>query len=160
MDICRDIFLELCGTEGLESLTWGVTCGYMSLCLAVAAVIATIGGARTVKNWKRPTERYTLARMFEHQNMLSVCRNRVASGFTPASTQTDRELHLIADVFARAQQRRHTADYDGNLRWTRTEAMAVIESVERAFASWKAIRQDNIAQDFLVTLLIKERKRQ
>ena len=114
----------------------------------------------TVKNWKRPTERYTLARMFEHQNMLSVCRNRVASGFTPASTQTDRELHLIADVFARAQQRRHTADYDGNLRWTRTEAMAVIESVERAFASWKAIRQDNIAQDFLVTLLIKERKRQ
>jgi len=41
-----------------------------------------------------------------------------------------------------------------------TEAIRAIESVEAAFASWKTIRHESTAQDFLVTLLIKERKRQ
>lgn len=115
-----------------------------------------------VRNWKRPRERYALARMFEHQNMSSVCRScrdNLTSRLARA-TAVETGIHRIADTFATMQQRRHTADYDSSFRWTRTQAIEAVESVEGAVASWKAIRHETTAQDFLVTLLIKERKRQ
>ncbi len=33
--------------------------------------------SETVKNWKRPEERFTLARMFEHAAMEKACKNAV-----------------------------------------------------------------------------------
>src|SRR5580704_5206468 len=58
----------------------------------------------TTKNWKRPTERYTLARMFEHTLMGKVCatkRDQLTALFKThpaASPQLEvlKHLHLVA----------------------------------------------------------------
>ena len=55
-------------------------------------------------------------------------------------------------------QHRHTADYDGDAKWTRTDVLNKIQAVEDAFESWKEIQNEHEAQNFLVTLLLKETK--
>lgn len=112
-------------------------------------------------NWKRPEQRASLARMFEHGKMKSaserqraVC-NHFLNSDPPAGPSLDRarHLHRVADTFFRAQQQRHTADYDNSARWTRTEVTSQIKEVEKAFASWRAIRDEPDAQAFLISLL-------
>ena len=120
----------------------------------------------TTKNWKRSAERHTLARMFEHTLMGKVCTtkrdalNGYFKTYPPANPRIDalRHLHIVADTFVQMLQHRHTADYDSSTKWTRTDAIEKIESVEAAFKSWNAIRSEQAAQNFLVTLLLKERK--
>jgi len=61
----------------------------------------------TTKNWKRPAERYTLARMFEHTLMGKVCtakRDELDAHFNthpPPSPQLEvsRHLHIVAETF-------------------------------------------------------------
>jgi hypothetical protein len=120
----------------------------------------------TTKNWRRAEERPTLARMFEHTLMGKVCtakRDELNAYFNthPApGPQVDVAMHLrvVTDTFVQMLQHRHIADYDSSTRWTRTDANEKIGSVEAAFASWRAIHQERTAQNFLVTLLLKERK--
>jgi uncharacterized protein (UPF0332 family) len=119
-----------------------------------------------VKNWKRPRERLTLSRMFEHSNMKRAClrkRDELQSRLNghPASKQlTEDSAHLlnIAKAFTDLQHQRHLADYDSSSSWTRVDALEIISTVEVAFESWKSIRDNNEAQDFLVTLLLQERR--
>jgi uncharacterized protein (UPF0332 family) len=120
----------------------------------------------TSKNWRRPDERSTVARMFEHGSMARVCtikRDELAAYFKTrpsASHELEvlRNIHLIASTFVFMRQHRETADYDSSVRWTRTDALEKIQSVEAAFESWNAVRDDHEAQNFLVTLLLRERK--
>jgi hypothetical protein len=53
---------------------------------------------------------------------------------------------------------RHAADYDSSVEWTRRDAIELLESVQSAFASWDEIRETPLAQHFLVTLLLKDRR--
>ena|SRR6266478_1267126 len=120
----------------------------------------------TAKNWKRPAERFTLARMFDHIPMGKVCNtkrdelNAYFKTHPPAGHQRDvsKHLHVITDTFVHMLQYRHTADYDSSVKWSRTDTLDKIKSVEAAFESWSAIRNEHDAQNFLVTLLLKERK--
>lgn len=76
----------------------------------------------------------------------------------PASPQTVEEhLLLIASTFVRMQQYRHEADYDNGRRWTRTETLAKIDSVSGAFRSLKRVRAEEATQNYLVSLLLRER---
>lgn len=120
----------------------------------------------TVTNWKRPAERLTLARMFEHAHMARACtakRDLLNAHFNAnpapsAHLEVLKHLHVVAETFATMLQHRHTADYDGSIKWTRTDALEKIDSVQDAFLSLEAIRKGHDAQNFLVTLLLKERK--
>ena len=122
--------------------------------------------AETAKNWKRPAERNTVARMLDHGPMGKVCaskRDELNNHFLkrPAAGRALdilKHLHLITNTFVLMLQHRHSADYDGATKWTRTDVLEKIESVEAAFASWRDIREEHDAQNFLVTLLLKERK--
>jgi uncharacterized protein (UPF0332 family) len=122
--------------------------------------------SETIKNWKRQAERNTLARMFEHAFMAKACstkRDELNTFFkarpSPGSElEVSRHLHFVVLTFLRMLQHRQTADYDNSIRWTRTDALETIQSVATAFESWKLIRKEPAAQNFLVTLLIKERK--
>jgi hypothetical protein len=67
------------------------------------------------------------------------------------------DLRAVAKIFAQLQEKRHIADYDNTTFWTRTEALAQVKSAERAFHTWKAIRNEQIAQAFLVSLVVKKR---
>jgi len=111
-------------------------------------------------NWKRVEYRDVLARVFEHGKMKSACSKKVGelNAYFKGNPQAGPELtvaqHLykVSKAFTQAQEKRHAADYDNSRVWTRTAVMAEIESVENAFESWRAIRNESVAQAFLVSL--------
>lgn len=120
----------------------------------------------TAKNWKRPAERFTVARMLDHTPMANVCkakRDKLNEYFKTKPAQGHdlnvlRHLHAIANTFVDMLQHRTTADYNGAIKWSRTDVLEKIESVEAAFQSWHEIRDEHEAQNFLVTLLLRERR--
>ena len=78
---------------------------------------------------------------------------RMSEGLLPSANTSNR-------FTVQMLQHRDIADYDSATKWTRTDAIEKIESVEAAFESWRAIRNEHAAQNFLVTLLLRERKNQ
>ena len=64
-----------------------------------------------------------------------------------------KHLHTVTDVFIQVQQKREEADYDTGKEWNQTDAFAQIETVATAFESWKTIREEPVAQAYLVSLL-------
>ncbi len=104
--------------------------------------------------------------MLDHLPMSRVCTNKRdelnAHFKTNPPPGPDLEvlkhLHRITNTFIEMLQHRHSADYDSDIKWTRTDVLNKIQSVEDAFESWRQIRDDHQAQNFLVTLLLKERK--
>ena len=69
-----------------------------------------------------------------------------------------RHLNIIAETFVQMYQQRQIADYNNSRKWGRTDVLQKIDSVESAFQSWHEICDEDEAQNFLVTLLLKERK--
>ena len=120
----------------------------------------------TAKNWKRVDERPILARMLEHDPMAKVCKakreelNKYFRSHPPAGRESEvaQHLHIITNTFVVMRQHRHTADYDGSTKWSRTDTLEKIQLVEDAFQSWREIRDEPVAQRFLATLLLRERK--
>lgn len=119
--------------------------------------------SEATRNWKVVEQRPLLARFFEHGRMKaasdkqrSEC-NRFINSNPPQGPELDcaRHLHRVADTFFQAQQLRHTADYDNATQWTRTEVLTQIALVDDAFRSWRVIRNEPAAQDYLISLLGK-----
>jgi uncharacterized protein (UPF0332 family) len=114
----------------------------------------------TVAHWSRPDSRGALARMFEHSVMKKVS-SRIANpkvfpfpGEDPAVVES---LRQVALGFVQLQDLRHSADYDNTRFWTESEAHEVHDKACVGFATWDSIRHEKIAQDYLVSLLIKPR---
>jgi uncharacterized protein (UPF0332 family) len=116
--------------------------------------------SESIANWRRPAIRKTLGRAFEHGVMKSAS-NRILDTsrfpFTGQNPNTVSALRGVAKAFAELQEKRHTADYDNTRFWTKTDALAAVTLAERAFLSWKSIRDERIAQEYLISLLIKSR---
>jgi hypothetical protein len=64
---------------------------------------------------------------------------------------------MVAKAFVQLQDNRHIADYDNATVWTATEALKEVRRAVDAVAAWQAIRDENLAQDYLVSLLIRPR---
>ena len=104
--------------------------------------------------------------MFEHAFMRSACINKrdalnacFNSRPSPGpELTTARHLHLVAKTFVEMYQQREEADYDYSTNWSRTGVVPTIASVAAAFEAWKAIRREDVAQDFLFTLFTKKRR--
>ncbi len=60
-------------------------------------------------------------------------------------------------MFVELQDLRHIADYDDRTIWTSLDAIVPIASANSAFVAWKEIKHENIAQEYLVSLLIRPR---
>jgi uncharacterized protein (UPF0332 family) len=116
--------------------------------------------SEAIANWNRDSSRDALGRMFDHGRMREVSV-RLLRPPLPYATGTDpvtvKNLISVAKIFVNLQKQRHLADYDNTRLWTQTEAQTDVQSCETAFATWKLIRNENIAQDYLVSLLIKPR---
>ncbi len=67
--------------------------------------------------------------------------------------QTVADLKNVADAFASLQEARHIADYDGSRKWSRTEVLGIVKQADTAFMIWRTIRNEMIAQDYLLSLL-------
>ena len=111
-------------------------------------------------NWNRASLRAALGRAFEH-NVMKAASNRLQDArqfpFTGVNPSVVVDLRLVAKTFSKLQEKRHTADYDNTAIWTRTEALFRVNSAEDAFAAWKRIRNEQIAQEYLVSLMVKKR---
>ena len=66
-------------------------------------------------------------------------------------------LKTVAQAFTQLQDKRHIADYDNATFWTRTEALPEVTTAAKAFSTWRSIKNEKIAQDYLVSLLIRPR---
>jgi len=111
-------------------------------------------------NWNRATLRAALGGAFD-QNIMKAASNRIQDArqfpFTGEDPKVVAALKAVARAFAQLQEQRHIADYDNTIFWTKTEALAQVKSAELAFAAWKAIRNEQIAQAYLVSLAVKKK---
>jgi uncharacterized protein (UPF0332 family) len=119
--------------------------------------------SEATRNWKQASQRAVLGRYFKHGSMATASNNQKAacnrflnSNPPPMSGPgTDCMTHLqtVSLAFYQAYQQRQTADYDTVKQWTRTEALAIIDSVDAAFKAWPQIRNHEFAQNYLLSLL-------
>lgn len=63
------------------------------------------------------------------------------------------ELQAVARAFKDLQEARHDADYDMTRRFTRQEALVLIERAEQAFLDWTAAEIDPVRTIFMLMLL-------
>jgi hypothetical protein len=123
--------------------------------------------SETTANWARPELRAILGRCFDHGPMKTASETKVSqinTAFTnnpPEGAERTVAIHLrtIANAFIQAQQRRNDADYNMAKEWAPVEVDKQIASVAEAFRAWNIIRDEAVAQAYLVSLLgAKERR--
>ena len=116
--------------------------------------------SETTSNWNRANSRNALARMFQHTAMAKASA-RISDSklfpFTGEDAFVVKKLKAVAQAFVQLHDKRGIADYDNSTFWTRTEALAEVATAVQAFATWGTIRNENISQEYLVSLLIKPR---
>jgi hypothetical protein len=116
--------------------------------------------SETVSHWDLASSRDALGRMFEHSVMKKVS-GRISDSrifpFTDEDPTVVQSLKTVAQAFGQLQDKRHIADYDNSTFWTRTEALREVTTAAKAFSVWHSIRNEKIAHDYLVSLLIKPR---
>ncbi|MSV32794.1 MAG: hypothetical protein EXQ57_09765 [Bryobacterales bacterium] len=116
--------------------------------------------SETVANWRIDSSRDGLARMFEHRVMVKASerlKDSNAFPFAGEDPEVVQNLRMVAKAFRRLQENRHIADYDNARHWTQLGALEEVREAEAAFTAWHAIKNEKVAQDFLVSLLIKPR---
>jgi len=103
--------------------------------------------------------RQCLGRAFAHHTMKTVAR-QFANGTYPTKLRPalqrqplPRELGEVAQAFVDLQQARHEADYDTARRFTRAEAIDLVDQCDQAFANWQTVRGKPSAEAFMVGLL-------
>lgn len=116
---------------------------------------------QVTSNWRQENQRPLLARYFKHGNMANASNRQQAAcarflGANPATgpdTVCMTHLFTVSLAFHQAYQARETADYDNTRRWTRVQALAIIDQVDAAFKAWPNIRNHDYAQAYLLSLL-------
>jgi uncharacterized protein (UPF0332 family) len=108
-------------------------------------------------NWMRPEQRHALARTFIHKHMFDVSNSRVRQYKNAAQDSPEFQLYSVANAFYWLQQERHKADYDMSSTLSAADVELAINLAADAFQRWNTIRNEQIAQDYLFSMLFKER---
>ena len=67
-------------------------------------------------------------------------------------------LRHVAQAFIDLQEDRHLADYDNYEQWTATEVQAILNTAGSAFRDWGSIREDPMAGNYLLSMLLGKRR--
>jgi uncharacterized protein (UPF0332 family) len=110
-----------------------------------------------VSNWKRSGQRAELARTFDHGRMRKASQQVANRKFPDHPPQAVANLKSVAKAFDELQELRHLADYDESEKWTRERALDAVNLASAAFQAWQAAKAEDIAQDYLLQLLIQRR---
>jgi hypothetical protein len=124
--------------------------------------------AEATANWSRAELRPALARIFDHAPMKQAAERKVSelNNYFKQKPAAGRErtvashLYNVADVFAQAQRRRNEADCNTARPWELAEVLQYIDGVADAFRSWEIIREEPVAQAWLVSMLPSRERRQ
>jgi len=109
------------------------------------------------RNWSRPEQRNRLARKFEHARMLAASKQCADRYRNAASGSAEAYLFTVAHAFSQLQEKRHTADYDLSEPLETTEVALDISLVQDAFEGWSMTQGEQISQDYLFSLLFKDK---
>jgi|HubBroStandDraft_5_1064220.scaffolds.fasta_scaffold167707_2 hypothetical protein len=116
--------------------------------------------SETTLNWNRASSKNLLGRMFEHNVMRRASSRLLDSRLFPFAGEDPalvQKLKTLAQSFVQLQDSRNIADYHNGVLWTFAESLREIRTANKAFEIWASIRNENIAQEYLVSLLIKSR---
>lgn len=113
-----------------------------------------------VCNWAIVRHRGKLARTFDHGSMKRICEDQIRIFHSTGRPESLVGLKEIARTFVELQGARHIADYDNSYTWTRADAQVWIDNTQLAFDNWRAIRTQDEAQDFLLSLFLPKQPRQ
>jgi uncharacterized protein (UPF0332 family) len=105
--------------------------------------------------------RVGLERKFEHKTMKDVSNTVLRSswrGWSIPSPVAPAELQTVAKVFVDLQEARQQADYDNARTWKSTDVLAIVSNAETAFANWAKIRTHPAANEYLLSLLIGNKR--
>jgi uncharacterized protein (UPF0332 family) len=144
----------------LADLDLGTDAKQVHLRRAVSAAYYAVFHLLTLdaaENWRHDRHRPEFARLFDHSAMKN-CSNAVSSKRYPdPKNAAVVRLKFLAAAFVKLQQDRHDADYNNAKIWTRKEVYGILFLAEDAMDAWKAIRDEDIAQDYLLDLVKKRR---
>jgi hypothetical protein len=106
-------------------------------------------------NWSRLDTRDYLARAFEHKTMKEASTRAENATYDDPSVppQVVAKLRSVARAFRELQFQRHLADYSNATKWDRIKASSKVNQSKTAFGDWKAIRNEYVAQRYLISLL-------
>ena len=102
--------------------------------------------------------RTALGRAYDH-GVMKTASNRILNGkdfpFAGEDPTVVATLRFVARAFSQLQEDRHFADYDLTKDLDPVEALTQVKSAEEIFNTWPSIRGRQIAQAYLVSLLVK-----
>jgi hypothetical protein len=109
-------------------------------------------------NWNNALLRAALGRAYDH-GIMRTASNRILSTkdfpFIGEHPGVVSDLRFVAQTFSQLQEDRHFADYNLTKDLDPTEALTQVTSAENIFNIWPSIRSEQIAQAYLVSLLVK-----
>jgi uncharacterized protein (UPF0332 family) len=116
--------------------------------------------AEAVSNWRNVESRAALSRAFDHGIMKSAS-NRLLNTrdfpFTGEDPVVADGLRLVARSFVQLQEDRHFADYNLTRDLELTDALSQVKSAEKVFATLQMIGTAQITQEYLVSLVVRQR---
>ena len=105
-------------------------------------------------NWTRLDTRDYLARAFEHKTMKEASTRAENATYDPSvPPQVVAKLRSVSRAFRELQLQRHLADYSNATKWDWTKASSKVNQSKTAFSDWKLIRDEYVAQRYLIALL-------
>jgi hypothetical protein len=114
--------------------------------------------SESTSNWSNVPLRTALGRAYDH-GVMKTASNRILNPnkfpFSSEDPAVVANLRSVAQVFSQLQEGRHFADYNLTKDLDRVEALTQVKSAERIFNTWPTIRGEQIAQAYLVSLLVK-----
>ncbi len=100
-----------------------------------------------------------LCAQLSHEPAITASSNRISNPrvfpFTGEYATALASLRSVAQTFSQLQEDRHFAGYNLTKDLDPVEALTQVTSAERIFTIWRTIRAEQIAQAYLVSLLVK-----
>jgi len=111
-------------------------------------------------NWNNIPLRAALGRAYDHGIMRTASNSILNTRDFPFIGEDLRavtDLRLVARTFSQLQEDRHFADYNLTKDLDPTDALNQVKSAEKIFNTWPSIRNEQITQAYLVSLVVKHR---
>jgi hypothetical protein len=116
--------------------------------------------AEATSNWNNVKLRAALGRAYDH-GIVRTASNRLSTTrdfpFTGEDPQVVGSLRFVALTFTQLQEDRHFADYNLTGDLDPTDALNQVQSAEKVFKAWPSISSHQIVQEYLVSLVVKNR---
>ena len=114
--------------------------------------------AEAVANWNNAALRPQLGRAYDHGTMRQASVQTANKGFPGEDPIIVAGLRSVARTFDELYGQRHFADYNLTKDLTPTEALSQVTSAVSVFKTWPSIGSLQIAQEYLVSLVVNPKR--